>query len=601
MVVDQKNGDGANGLNLSTSSDSVASDAGASTNVMKTPGAVRPEALNISTDKQNIQVKASIQTKINADFPVKDPVEDNSQGKPQSDSLVMNSLHSGQLTRETRQPSNEIKPQDQTTLGESQIRKEETTPSDSLVKTALQDTSQRQPVEKHWLPKAQGSVQDKLHAKLPEQDLNSQDQLVLQLSNQSQNQPIHFQSKVLSSNQPQDHSLRKPQGAFQNQNKDQGKPRPEEDESSLRKLLGLAEVQTKDQSHIQLLQNQHPAPSKVNPPLQVPPVIRGQRSTVQNKPPIQSHVQPQQTGQGKGRGQILTHAHNQAPGQLKTSAYRQSQLESQNRIQSQLQALTHTQGQVLGQGQLQGQFPREDPGHPVSKVQSKSPSSPRVTAHTNAQRMQASFNSQANINKSNATGKTILDFLDEVSPSRNSQAFHNPESRPLSHPTSASSSLSSCSFQNISQQHQISQPRNIKTPSSMPVSSPPLSSPNRHPIRNVSPIRQMSNNTGTFCNITPTKRLSSCSLQSIPSKLNQETPPSPTPRSPRQGYNYMTKVPSSPNLTCQFPVQPPRSSPENHQRPSHLNTLAPNFMSLSSSDKSNTQLTATSLLNSLAK
>ena len=597
MAVDQKNSEGAKALNSLTSSTSATSNVVASATVMKTPDAVRPDVLNISKDQQNIQLKPSIQTKIEPDLPAKDQVEIRSQGKPQDETRVFNPLHSShQLSVENRlksPTSNQINSQDQTTLDESQIRAQETTSSESLVRTALQDTLQCQAVEKHRAP-VQGSLQDKPHMKHPEQDLNSQDQLNLKPSSQSQNQSIQCKTEALPSSQ--EHSLLKPQSAFQNMIKDQGKPRQKEDESSLRKLLGLAEVQTKDPSHAQLLQNQTLAQSKVNAQLQGPPVIRGQRSTVQNKAHVQSHVQPQQTGQGKGRGQILTHAHNQTQGQLKTSAFRQSQLESQNRIQSQLQALS----QVRGQGQLQGQFPREDPGHPVSQVQSKSPSSPRVTAHTNALRIQASFNSQANVSQSNATGKTILDFLDEVNPSRNAQAFHNPESRPLSHPTSASSSLSSCSFQNISQQHQISPPRSIKTPNSMPVSSPPLSSPNRHPIRNVSPIRQMSSNAGTFSSISPPKRLSSCSLQNIPSKLNQETPQSP--RSPRQGYNYMTKMPSSPNLSCQFPVQPSRSSPESHQRPTHLNTLASNFMALSSSDKSNnTQMTATSLLNSLAK
>ena len=625
MVIDQKNGEGAKTTNISTSSVSATSDdVIKSTTVMKTPGAVRPDALNITTDKQNIHLKSSIQSKTTAIVPAKDPVEANSQKKPQDESRVINPLQSGLLIGQSRmktenateiklqgqpqlkpQASTQIKPQDQISLGESQIRAPEITSSEGLVRTVLQDTLQCQPIDEPRIS-AQGSIlsQGKPQVELPEQkDPNSQDQLNLKLSVQSQSQSIHGQTAnpPLSTSQPLDHLLLKPQSAFQNQIKDQVKPHPEEDECSLRKLLGLAEVQSKDQSRMQLLQNQTLGKSKVNAQLQGQSSIHGQRSAVQNsqnKPHVQSHGQPQQTGKVKGRGQMLTHVHNQTQGQLKTSAYRQSQLlESQNRIQSQLQALTHPQGQVRGQGQLQGQFPREDQGHLLSQVQSKSPSSPRVAAHTSSpQRIQASFNSQTNINKPKGSGKTILDFLDEVNPSRNSQAFHNPENRPLSHVTSASSPLSACSFQNVSQQHQISPPRNIITANSMPISSPPLSSPNRHPIRNVSPIRQMSNNTGTFSNISPPKRLSSCSLQNIPSKLNQETPPSP--RSPRQGYNYMTKVPSSPNLSCQFPMQPSRSSPESHQRSSHLNTLASNFMALSSSP--NTQLTATSLLNSLA-
>lgn len=637
MVIDQKNSEGVKPTNISTSSVSATNDVTKSTTVMKSPDAVRPEALNIPTDKQTIQLKPSVQSKTEADVPVKASVEVKSQVKSQDESRVIKPSQSSQLVGQSQmkrqnatqmklqgptqlksQALTQIKPQDQTLRSESQVRAQEITPSEPIVRTALQGTLQCQGVEKPRIP-AQGSVllatQGKPQAELSEQkDRNSPNQLNLKHPSQSQGQSIHVQTpnQSLSSSHPQDHSLLKPQSAaFQNQIKDRVKPRPEEDESTLRKLLGLTEVQSKDQSHIQLqghVQNQTLV-QKVNAQLQGQPALHGQRSTVQNsqnKPHVQSHVQPitQQTGQGKGRGQILTHAHNQTQVQLKTSAYRQNQLESQNRIQNQLQALTHAQGQVRGQGQLQGQFhtpPREDQGHPLSQVQSKSPSSPRVAVHTNSPQriLQAAFNSQTNINKPKATGKTILDFLDEVNPSRNTQAFHSPDNRPLSHATSVSSPLSSCSFQNVSQEHQISPPRNIKTPNSMAVSSPPLSSPNRHPIRNVSPIRQMSNNTGTFGNISPPKRLSSCSLQNIPSKLNQETPASP--RSPRQGYNYMNKVASSPNLSCQFPMQPTRSSPESHQRTSHLNTLASTFMALSSSDKPNTQLTATSLLNSLAK
>ena len=631
MAIDQKNGDGPKPTNLTAISVSKSSNVLKSTSIMKTPDAVRPNELDLSTNKQSIKPKPSVESKSEVKVSVNAPVVGNYQAMSKDVSRVMNplqtqgesivkeqghSLGQSQLKLQDELPvkpqsqiqlqpqvSTQIKTQDLSSLGVSQIQTKENNPNEtSAMRTPLQDTLKSQPAEKpRILAQSSGLVttQSKSQVELPEKkDTNSHDKLNLKSPSFSPGLSMHGQTHSLPTSQLADHSLLKPQSAFKI--KDKVKPRPEEDESSLRKLLGLAEVQTKDSSHIQLqghLQNQ--TTSNMN--------THGQRSSVQNSqsnPHIQSHVQPitQQTGQGKGRGQILAHAHNQTQGQLKTSSYRQSQLESNNRIQNQLQALTHPQSQL--QGQLQGQFhnaAREDQGHPLSQIQSMSPSPPRILSHNNPpQRIQAPFSSPTNIKKPKATGKTILDLLDEVSPPRNTQAFHSAENRPLSHATAVSSPLSSCSFQNVAQQHRISPPRNIKAPNTMAVSSsPPLSSPNMHSIRNVSPIRQMSNNTGTFSNISPPKRLSSCSLQNIPSKLNQETPQSP--RSPRQGYNYLSKVPSSPNLSCQFPMQSARSSPESHQRTSHLNTLAPNYMALSSSDKPSTQLTATSLLNSIVK
>lgn len=619
MVVDQKNGDGLKPTNLAAISVSTSSNVLKSSSIMKTPDAVRPAELDLSTDKQSIKTKPSVKSKSEANVSVNASAVVNYQEMSKDVSPVINPLQTKAVSIKKEQVhpvgQSQLKPQDETsvkpqghihlqpqvstmikslpTLGESQIHTQEKSPNETLaMRASLQDALKSQPSDKPLI-QAQGSglmaTQSKSQVELS-QKKDSHDQLNLKLPSFSQGLPIHGQTHPLSTSQLAE------QSAFNI--KDKAKPHPEEDESSLRKLLGLAEVPSNDKSHIQLqghLQNQ--TASNMN-------TLHGQRSTVQNsqnKPHIQSHIKSiaQQTGQGKGRGQILSHAHNQTQGQPKTSSFRPNQLES--RIQNQMQSLTHPQSQL--QGQLQGQFHiagREDQGHPLSQIQSMSPSPPRVLTHNNSpQRMQAPFSSPTNINKPKATGKTILDLLDEVSPPRNTQTFHSPESRPLSHATAVSSPLSSCSFQNVAQQR-ISPPRNIKATNSMAVSSsPPLSTPNMHPIRNVSPIRQISNNTGTFSNISPQKRLSSCSLQNIPSKLNQETPPSP--RSPRQGYNYMSKVPSSPNLSCQFPMQSARSSPESHQRTSHLNTLASNYMALSSSDKANAQLTATSLLNSIVK
>lgn len=600
MTIDEK------ATTNSGSSAPATSEALKATSVMKPSDAVR-------SDTSNIQVIPSIASKPDCDVSAKSTVEVKQLVKSEN---VINALqpgkHAGQSQLEVQSDnqvniqhvdqfksplSTQLKPEVQAPFGESQTLSKEKTLNASLVKTALQDTLKARAAEKPRIP-GQGSVHLPSDAVKPKtqpsqlKDTNHQDQVNLNVTNQSlQAQPMHNQS--VSSGFPRDFSPLEPQDASQSQHVDEVKRLLDDDESSLRELLGLADVGV-DQSHVQSrshIQNKTLIQPKVNAQLQGPHAHPGQH--VQNMQHTPVHVQPP-VAQGKGRAPILTQS------QPRPSVYRQSQQESQNRIQSQLNVLTHPQRQVGGE--LQGKFnppPREDKSHPLS--QSKSPNSPRaLTPHTTSpQRMlQASFNSQINsINKPKTAEKTILDFFDEVSPPRNSQGFHSSENRPLSHVTSAPSSLSSCSFQNVSREHQITPPRNIKTPpNSM---SPPLSSPNRHPIRNVSPIRQMSNNTGTFGNISPQKRLSSCSLQNIPSKLNQERPASPC--SPRQGYNYITKMPSAPNLSCQFTMQPSRSSPENHQRTSHMNTLASNYMALSSSDKHNSQLAATTLLNSLAK
>ena len=609
---------------------------------MITPDAVRPDVLNISPNKQNIHVKPSGQSDANV---INAPTQLNSQVNFKEESIDSLKTEGSSTIKEQGHihMENQIQPKDRISLTESQNKRE----CENSVRTSLQDLQQFQPGEK-----PQNLAQDCLpHAT----QAKSQVDLSEKTDNDSQcsSQSFNETSNPSLSSLLQDHAL--------------PKPRQDDNESNLRKLLSLTDVQNTDKSHIQMQahvpsqnlakskvmsQGQAPAqgkrpahgqtsalgqtPAHGQPPVhgQTPahgqPIVHGQpaasgqlpahgqpsthgqplaqgQSLSHGQPPAQGqslalgqrsttqNSQDKSQSQGQGRSQILTHTHNQTQSQRKPSAFRQSQLESQNHIQSQMQVLTHSQSPVRGQSQLASQFrapAREDQSHPLSQVQTKSPSSPRVSAHASPpQRVQSPFNSPAN--KPKATPKTILDFLDDISPSRNSPAFNNPENRPLSHATS--SALSSCSFQN-SQQHQISPPRNIKTVNSMPVSSPPLSSPNRHPIRNVSPIRQMTNNTGTFVSLSPQKRLSSCSLQNIPSKINQETPPSP--RSP---YNFINKGSSSPSLSCQFPMQPSRSSPESHQRPSHLNTLASNFMAPSSPDKPNALLTATSLLNSLAK
>ncbi|XP_028397602.1 ubinuclein-1-like [Dendronephthya gigantea] len=633
MVIDQGNDEATplkNLANMSTSS--VPSYLKSNTAFTNTPVAMRPDALNIATDKQNIELKTSVQSKIETEIPVKIAVE-TPLVKPQDEPRVRNLLKlegasvtkvqdllqsqiklrkEAQLKLQSKtQAQTQVMHEDEASLGKSHseiLEKQDQALNENLARSASQDT-----LEKTKIPPSHGSLPLPTPGKTPkpQEQKNSHlpNNLELKFPSLPQGQSIHDQTsnQSLIPSQSHDHSaLKPPQNALQNPIKALEKPqsRQDDDDSSLRKLLGIAEPlgreqpPAKEHSHMQLqghINNHARVQSNVSAQVQVHlPTAQNAQANAH----VQSHGKPitQQTVQGKGRGQSLTNAHNQTQVQSKSIPYRQSQLESQNRIQNQLQGLTYPQGQMRSQSQFHAQ-PREDQGHPLSQVQSKSPSSPRVPAHANtSQRMQASFSSPTNISKPKAAGKTILDFLDEASPL---SPFHNtPESRPLSHVTSASPSLSSCSFQNT-QQHQISPPRNIKTQNNMPTSSPPLSSPNRHPIRNVSPIRQMSTNAGTFSNINVSKRLSSCSLQNIPSKINQET--SPSPRSPRQGYNFLTKVPSSPNLSCQFPMQPSRTSPESHARSSsHLNTLTPNFMTLSSSDKPKTQLTATSLLNSLA-
>lgn len=211
----------------------------------------------------------------------------------------------------------------------------------------------------------------------------------------------------------------------------------------------------------------------------------------------------------------------------------------------------------------------------------------------------------------NVTGKTILDLLDN-SPGRTMQAKNNNvEQKPIVNeikkitvvPTTKT--LPSCSFESSPHQQlvQITPPRSIKPQTAIPNSSPSHSSLARTPIANISSVRLVSSVPGKFnpANPVTTTRLPSCSLMSspaLPTKSNQVSVSSAI--SSRQNFNYVNKVPSIPRLSYKFQLQSPKTNPENLQR-THSNALPTNFVDLASPPKTKPPLTATSLLNSIAR
>ncbi|XP_046852876.1 ubinuclein-1-like [Xenia sp. Carnegie-2017] len=440
------------------------------------------------------------------------------------------------------------------------------------------------------------------------------------ISQNTQNMKHPKQSKVLS-NQDQPSETSEIKHTLNNQINDTlGCNQMQNDDCSLRRLLGNETVLKNDNSSSQSNLHDHvPLQSMVG--IQKQNSFNGDSCAEQNsqnnslaQSPLQTIVQQINST----NVQNLGHTHSTISDDRQNAAIIQNQFESPNRISN--QPLSHpqiqrTHGKIHGQTLIQlshsqypgqGQLKREDPSHPLAQARTQSPTSPRVLPQSPQGVPAVAYSSPNGRNQVKQAGrlfwiiwtKLVLLVLQRPSiPMKDDHILiqHHLHCRLVRFKMSPNN-IKSLLRSMVSNNMTVPSPSSPSTGNrrgSINVSPSPPRSMVSNNMTVPSPSSPSPGNRRASINVSPQlpcfpNRLSSCSLQNISSKTNQDTM-----RSPRQVYSCMNKVPSSPNMNCQFPMQ---SSPDSHHRSSHLNTQVTDFMP--TSNNRDPQLN-TSLLNSL--